>query len=701
MSYRRLLAPALLLAAACATQDRVRTIGSIAETRAEGSETSESSLIADLATSRQLSHVWELRANDRSQWSNGTTVPATGPSTRFDSTVHQPRLTLDGQSDVWEAELSVDRLQSERRSSGAATELIRDSVFSRFGYQPIGLPLITIQADQIRTSDAGSLDLTDIRKILRIEHSIESFSAFYERIDRTETNENTRDVEERIEDRLQLTGDYNNDAGTFGARLGLSWSEQSRAVSGPQGDLGELPVASGLYALDTTPTLGALDLRGDLVDGNLSAGTGIQIGGLAAGGGTDRNLGVDQGAVPRAVDQLDLYTDVAFTAGEAREFNWSLYVSNDNLSWTRAQFSTASSYDVARQRFQIQTGGVASRYVKVVNTSYSATAPAVEVTEIRAFGREGGLEDGSTLKRTRADGAVSLSPSEQLRLFLEASAGSSEQALDGDPTAEEDLALLTLGANYNPLAWLSSSLRATDETYDDPLNERRERRLYSGFLGFTANPRLSFDFSASRLDEDRDGLPYLSNDSLTGRSTATFVHDIAASLFATRSQGSDFDVDRDTDSSVAGASLHAPLRTDLECRIDHELTSVRTREAGQETEVDSQRTGAGVSWYPTEKFSARADLDWVPKSVGDTGVSQFYQLNWLPLSDGQLQFQLAMSRRIGSALSGQSQSTQAQVRWQLERNAYLDLTSIWSEQTDSTGETIRARAVTLTVSVDF
>ncbi|MBC8327286.1 MAG: hypothetical protein H8E31_00895 [Planctomycetes bacterium] len=699
---RRLLLPALLLlAAGCATQDRVRTIGDWNRTRSDGTVTEEKSVIGDFAASRSLNSVWELRGTDRSQLSDQSVTAPNGVTSSGTQETHQPRLTLTGLSDLWEAEFSADRAQSDSRSGASSTDSVRDTLFSRLVYRPDGLPTLTLQADRIETSAGGVSGLTDLRRIARLEHTIDSFSVFVERYDRLETVESTGEEQHQVEDRFGLNGSYQSEEGALTASGSLSWSEQSRTQRGTPGDFGQLPLADGLYALDSTPTLGGLDSVGGLIDNNRAAGAGIQIGGVAAGGGVDRNIGLDQGLVPRGVDRILLYTDVAFTASEAAQFNWSLYVSNDNLSWSRTQFNAISDYEVARQRFVIQTGGIASRYIKVVNTSYSATAPAVEVSEIRALGRDGGLEDGTVARRTRADGSLVLSPTDDLRVYLEAGLGVNTQDQDGITTSDETVRRVSVGASYSPLDWMSASVRASDEDRDDALNERRVRRSYSEFLGFVLNPRWNLDFSANQVGEDLDGVQRLKSDSISARSTASLIHDIAATLSATQSSSYDFESARDTSSRIIGVSTHAPIRQDMELRLNHERTSVDTEEGGARTEVESESSGAGLTWYPTDAFSFRAELDWVPKSVGPTGISQAYLVNWQPLSGGELVFQFSLNRRQGTALSGASQSSLAQVRWRLRQRAYLDLTAIWSEQASSTGEPSRAQSTALTLSVDF
>jgi len=46
------------------------------------------------------------------------------------------------------------------------------------------------------------------------------------------------------------------------------------------------------------------------------------------------------------------------------------------------------------------------------------------------------------------------------------------------------------------------------------------------------------------------------------------------------------------------------------------------------------------------------------------------------------------------------QGAGSRIRWKLRSNAYLDLTSVWSEQASSTG-TSRAQSTTLLLSIDF
>jgi hypothetical protein len=702
VTARRLLPPALLLLTACSTQERVRLIGETASTRSEGSVTTSDSLTADLSADRQLSTIWDLRVSDRSRLAKQSTEVDGVPGIDSTTTTHQPRVLLSGAGGLWQADLIAERTQSDRNSQGGtSTGSHRDNLYTRLVYQPDNLPTLTLQADRSETVVDGFGSAAETRRFTRVEHTIDTVSAYYEHYNRLQTYTYQAEEQEFWEDRLGILGNFENDAGTVSGNASLSWTKSTTESRGPAVDVGQLVLVDGLYALDSTPSLGALDPRTALNDGNRDAGAGIPIGGVASGGGVDRNLGIDQGVAPKSVERIHVYTDVAFTPAEAAEFSWSVFTSNDNLIWTRTEFSALTTYDQALRRFVIQTGDVASRYVKVVNRTYSATAPAVEVTEIVALGAEGSIRDGVTTRRTTADASLLLTPAEDVRVDFQASVGALVQEENGVETSTEDLRRLSLGASYAPLDWLSASARTSRDEIDNSQYYDLRRLSFFESLGFVLNPNWRLDLTAVQMDEEADDLPRLESESVSARSTATFVHDIVGTVAATNSQSRDLQADRDTDSNALSISAHAPLRQDMDARADIQKSTVRSVEAGERIDFDTTQVGLGVTWFPNTSFSMRVDLDWMPESVGPTGVSQAYQVNWQPLSGGQLEIQLNLNRREGSSVTGVSQNSLARVRWRLRHNAFLDLTSVWSEQSSATGDTTRAQSTALLLNIDF
>ncbi|RMH04735.1 MAG: hypothetical protein D6702_02470 [Planctomycetota bacterium] len=689
------------LGGGCAIGDRGRLRQVLGQTRAEESTTTEATTLIDLAGSRRLSDGWELRASDRSI-RRATTSRALGQETRSVTLSHQPSVDLNRNGSLFDINLSADRRSSSLSGGGFDNTLIRDNVFGRLVYHPTNLPQISLQSEQTRSKDDRGLDSIETRSIYRLEHNVEGFSYYGEILRQGLEDHQLRQTQDRRDLLAGLNADWASEDNTVTASIGLLHSQYDITERGNRGGLDRIPLAAGLYAIDDTPTLGTLPVNAQLVDGNLAAGAGVPIGGVASGGGIDRNIGFDQGPVPVAVDEIRLYTDVALSAAEARQFQWSVYSSNDNLSWKLERFSAPFRYDAGRQRFEIDVAGLASRYLKVVNTAHAPAAPAVEVSEIQAYGRQGGLGNGSKERQDRADLSFALRPSDSWSMILDGSVGRTERRDQGRLTRDENALRVNLNTTWRPLYWLAASAQAGHEDYDDPVFVSRLLDTRTGSLSFLPNERLSFDVSLSRREEDRDQRPYARNDALTGRASANFAHDILASLQATRAHQQEFLADRRSDRDSLLASVHAPVREDLEVLLEEQIDLLQIREVGVGvTDTDSQMTGAEFVYRPSELLTVVADLEYWSQALTNTGLTQRYRLDWLPFAGGQLLVQLDVRHETGGVLLGPTETTFAQVRWTLRKTTYLDLTTIWTSRAGSAGTTERVRSVSLTLSADF
>jgi len=171
------------------------------------------------------------------------------------------------------------------------------------------------------------------------------------------------------ENKITTTGSYvisHSKTKTTTHRQDVSVDEKQRAYH-------------GLYARDTTPTVGALDNTYDiLIDGDKGTSSGIDIGGS---GSTYQNIGLDLN-YQTEIEEIRLYTtDVSFTASN---FSWAVYYSNDNLNWTLITNSANFVYDSEENIFTILFARTKARYFKVVNTSNDFVAE-IYVTEVEAY----------------------------------------------------------------------------------------------------------------------------------------------------------------------------------------------------------------------------------------------------------------------------------------------------------------------------
>ena len=671
------------------------------DVKGTGQDSTQHETLVDVAVEKQVSQNWEVRVSDRSQ-RRALTGDVAGVDSRTTTTIHQPAVDILHLSELLEVGFNAERRATDISTIGPDNAIVRDQLFGRAEYRPQGLPIMSVQTEYLTSEDDRTLDTTDLRSIFRIGHDIEYLSAFYEHADEQMDDKFAGIDRDRTDNLFRLSGSYNDDEGLWGATLDLSHSDFEVIEKGVSQSLGELPTQIGLFDVDTTPTFGTLPARPALTDGNRTAGAGVRIGGVASGGDRDRNIGVDQGSVAREVIEIHLYTDVAFTSIEANLFAWSVYTSSDNLSWDLATGSAPFLYDIGRRRFEIQAGSVASRYVKVVNTSHATGAGAVEVAEIEILGREQAILGSTRQRQNRADSSLRLRPTEELDIVLEGGIGDLTRSDTGERIQDEDNYRVGVLSNYRPWDWITAQARASKERQDDPLLLTRDVSNYAGSLLIEANPHLGFDLSASRTEEDRDGAPFISTDAVFGRSSATLAHDILASVEVSRSWQEEAGVGRESVRDFALASIQAPLRRDLDVRLDQRVDFLEVNQAGAPTtETDTVVTGLEGTYRPTPLLTLFVDLEYWSEAIENTGLSTRTRLDWLPFPEGQLFVQLDYLRETGGVIGGPNETTFVQLRWKLDRGAFLDLTSVWNQRESTTGEKSRLRNFLVTLGFEF
>ena len=108
-----------------------------------------------------------------------------------------------------------------------------------------------------------------------------------------------------------------------------------------------------------------------LIDGNLTAGAGIDLGLPApAEDAQSRNIGLDF-LNPTEVNRLLVWVDRDLPVEVANSFSWEIYSSPDNVIWRRETGVSAAPFGPFENRFQIDFPAVTARYVKVVTRPLS------------------------------------------------------------------------------------------------------------------------------------------------------------------------------------------------------------------------------------------------------------------------------------------------------------------------------------------
>jgi hypothetical protein len=152
------------------------------------------------------------------------------------------------------------------------------------------------------------------------------------------------------------------------ATYNFSHSE-TETIAGGAGevDFQVFPFA-GLSAISDTPQLVTLDQNPALIDGDVAASSGINLGPVPVGGDNRlRNIGLDF-VIPSEVNRVFLWVDRDLPPSVSNSFRWDIYVSSDNVDWTFLQTVTPAPFSTFFNRFEINFSKVATRYLKVVST---------------------------------------------------------------------------------------------------------------------------------------------------------------------------------------------------------------------------------------------------------------------------------------------------------------------------------------------
>jgi hypothetical protein len=175
--------------------------------------------------------------------------------------------------------------------------------------------------------------------------------------------------------------------------LGIDYNISYRGIDTETTGAGEVGVQvypfSGLSALSDTPENVPLVSNPAMVDGNFSAGTGINLGlPLPGGDAKSRNMGLDF-LVATEINTLYVWVD-RDVSQVADTFSWRIYTSGDNQNWDLRQTVGPAIYSPTFNRFEIRFSNVNYRYVKVVTSPltsaipFASSFPDILVTELQS-----------------------------------------------------------------------------------------------------------------------------------------------------------------------------------------------------------------------------------------------------------------------------------------------------------------------------
>jgi len=596
--------------------------------------------------------------------------------------------------------------QDTRGLSSSTT--IRDTYNAIFGLRPEGLPTLDTLFMRTDAYDKARLFQNNENDYFSLSSRYKPVKDLDLRYQFTSDESKNRltDLDVKV---LTQTGKATYSGQFFNNRISL-YSSYNIIQQETEAPALQLFPFSGLSAINDTPSNGALDPNPVLIDGDLTAGSGINIGQLPSQGGDtrQRNMGLDFVVPPAQVSALFVWVDRELPDVAAKSFTWDIYVSSDNQNWGTS-VQTISNVPVVlvrdKWRFELNITGVTTptRYIKVVTRPLAVMlTPGFDtsnifVTELQAFAQR--VPAPVMEKTTRTTQIYDLSARTRL--------------LDAPYLY------------YDFYYWYTKTDTTGVTRYILSNGLTLSQRLSRVFTGTariaredgeeTAGKRVSYVYSASIMAVP---LPTLSNslvmsgrtESIAGRSsdtTSVFLNNSAelyrgvnVNLSGGVSSATS-ETNRKTDNTVLtfGASL-VPYRT-MNISVSYSDTATKQSGGGMEAASTYSRRGdASMAFNPWTTVYLFSSIGVVSQSDKKTSTVRNYAGTWSPFPGGALQFNFSYNENLRSEDNGRDTIITPSMRWKIIPRTFLDL-SYLILKSESASQTTESKSFNANLKMFF
>ncbi len=456
---------------------------------------------------------------------------------------------------------------------------------------------------------------------------------------------------------------------------------------------------SGLSAISDIPSPVTLDLNPALIDGELTASSGINIGRnpFLAGDNSLRNIGIDF-INASEVNTIFVSVDRDLPSAVSNAFSWDIYISSDNLDWTLFQTVSPATFGIFENRFEINFNNVTTRYLKVVTRPLSAAIVVppgfdvsnIFVTEIQTLFRESAEDVENKTSQTAHVYDLNLKWRllDKPSLFYDFYYWTSITH-PADITRTVLSNALSLRHRFNSV--FTGGARVALETVKDA-ESTSNSTVYSTSLTATPLPTLYHSLTISgRFDETEEG---------NSDSHSVFLNNRAElykglSLLLTGGISvSNSETDRRSMNTFFNSGLSATPHPAMAVNLNYSETHTRqTGGGGKDFSTFARRGDVSVSYTPFDTVYIFASVGISAEKDRDTNTLQNYVFTWSPFPDGDLQFNFAFSETLSSENDGKTRTITPSLRWYLMRRTFLDVS--YSVLTD---ESVIQRSKTRTFS---
>jgi len=617
-----------------------------------------------------------------------------GIQTTSTITIIQPSFDLRLTTPLYKAGVGYSRREVELKTSGPSTTNVNERQYAILGWMPEGFPDWNVRLEKSDTFDKERVNQDTGTKlaILAVHYAYKGLDLRYQPSYRDEVNR-IDDLEQKNwtnNGRATYSGSFFQGRTTLSANYEVTRSETEIIASGAGEVSFPLIPLSGLSALDDSPADGALDPNSTLIDGNLTASAGLNLGLPPLGGDTrPRNMGLDF-LIPPETNTLYVWVDRELPPEIANAFSWEVYTSPDNRVWNRVTTVLPAPFGPFQNRFEIRLPTVTSRFIKVATRPLTSIVPRASefpnifVTEIQAFLTKPADEVRGKTTRTTQTGSVDF----RTRLL-------------DRPSLYYDFSYNTV--NVSPPSRTQSSM----------INGLSASHVFSGI--FSANGRVTRE--DNRIVNDLKETAYTYTASLQAVPLKTLRHvllfsgrndqlveasrDLYSLIFQNSAQlyrgieiflnggvtREKFDTGekQESENLLFGASF-APNRTlTVTLNFNGTWTDRTGGERPDETTVD-RRGDASISYRPFDTLYLLASFSRIERP-GNNDTTQNYSLNWSPFPSGALLFNFAFNQDLSARDNTKVQTVRPSLRWNVTSRISLDMSYQATREESSTGET--------------
>jgi hypothetical protein len=460
---------------------------------------------------------------------------------------------------------------------------------------------------------------------------------------------------------------------------------------------------SGLFALSDTPTQVALAPNQALIDGNMTGGTGINIGlpSLIGGDITPWNIGLDFFDIDVEVNKLYVWVDRELPLSIVNSFSWSIYVSGNNLDWVLHATVSPATFGFLQNRFEIAFPNVKTRYIKVVTAPLTQIAAAqnpqfqnpdkIFVTELQAF-----LQSQATSEKITVSASSYLYTLDIRARLLDRPSLFYDFSYLTTPNRTFLSNGLSLTHRINPVFFSAGRVAREDE--DVSQIRKTTRYLYSFTLSATPLPvlRHSLSYSGSTTSSNgrssQNNMISLNNYALLYTGISSFLN--GSMSFAKTDEG----LDSRTTNATFGANL-TPHKT-LSVNLSYGVSKTEMSGSGvPERATSSRHENLSVAYQP---FSTLYLFGSISRDAGEgrTRTTRNYGGNWSPFPDGTLQMNLSYAESIIMETNEENRTVTPSIRWNINRNARLE-TSYTMINSSSPSQETDLRSFNSNLSINF